>query len=43
MKIPPYFLNTVCHSVLHGSMERVKRMDVNLITWRIGKALGMVE
>jgi hypothetical protein len=40
MKIPPYFLETTSYSVIH---MRLKPIDRNLILYRIGKALGLVQ
>ncbi len=40
MKITGYFLGTISPYILHRGM---KPMDVNLILYRIGKALGMVQ
>ena len=40
MKIPSYLLSTSSHSVLHSQM---KWLDRNLILWRVGKALGLVQ
>jgi len=43
MKVHSYFLGSVCHLALHRSLETRFPLDVNLISYRIGKALGFVQ